>query len=1807
MHQLTSFLARYLSDEVGRILRTPAGREVRPIFRGVSSRLVEKLLSALGGEVGLHLPTVDGADQYVPVFLVGGVSENPVGLASGKCSDSHLLRIRNNPACRCFLTLLSPGTAVNESISSSATYIGVDPAQVRSDLSDDPFVLMLIGHALERLQWPKDQQEAARGVIKQALADASRLDVGFEDREAQWEVIERLFEIASLPTPLPRLLLAALGFPPCDPKELGTKHHLDVLERIGQELESQGISIAFRGWISTAPELSDSLVAAQAYLRSNSVDGSTFGKCPSSWYRLPIAKAVAEDVPKWWDELTLARWDELLHSDTQPNHDLTVSPLEVVGAVGARLPHLFQHAARFNISVADDRPDGIVVNVSVSKGTKNFIARGSVTLSGKHAIFTDESPPDHVSPLRYRFEAVGYSVVTVKAIVLDHYEPGLVVYSRSASKHALFKKAKKAKGQYECDLEFPGVGSHHVDLLYGNHVNIGDRVSSYDASAEESDPQERPINRSGSNTAATLIQTDDESVHEFIAEVEGEELRFRVFVRAFDTPPVGASSEFDRLILEHRASVHRPGGAARVEPAACRASDLEHWVLEDRDSYHPLVLGEDYLEAWSAPQWNRQPILSASPLQHDPRPAPEAFQAPPGYVAARAAIQAALRDGESTVQLLETASIGELMRDEAFRNIVTTYLEEYFKWLKHDYVAAAWVDVMTVHRFDANAAALHPYPHAILLTPLHPIRFGWQSVAQGLLQHAIDHRLRCPAASILDPRSTPDCLCLPCRTPVGKIAPRSYLSVASSSDYWGVLWSGEGDQLRALDDEAGRLIFDKEFGITIDGLASGFSVPQVERAIDEMARIWSAKTTLRVSVTSDTRGSSSCNAGISSWAQKALAEEDPWRAGGGKSLEVFDERGDDLQPEDAELSNLTQVLDSSIRWYSRATDRPKADLAIIAHLGTQSPELDRQGLASPIDAAGLNRVRVRRQCAATDGKFIAESRVGKHEAAPDVVESMPDVVRGASVQLAAIVQAVENRCADAFDSYVFMPNKPSLERAVDNARYCAVSSSDVDPACFFTVSEKSYLWDYDLPSYSRRAGENSGFYLIANESPTIHQATKGALKHLRNDADTDAETISGLLREISRRGVPTLKRLTAGGTASLGEIGVLACLRTLQSEFVESGAGGLFPIRPEGTPLINLVIPVDPFRAYFDELRQGLQLQDFERPDLIAISLRFEGDELSAVKVTPIEVKARASSMSDSQLRDSIDQARVFAEFLQVLAKRASEHSIWGIAHRHLLTSWLDYAFRVYGQLRHLMESTDWHKWHREVLSAILSGRVVPEIDLRCRLFVVGTAKESEKRDMDSDGLDEVLLISHADAYSILIDTEKAVPERLVSVVGDWQLTARVPPVEGRQVQPTGATQRPAPESTGEAGETQPSGGKQPSETIPVPPAPAVIELVPGSPGAEGVRFAVGHTVSTIEPHQRFFYPSNTALNQMNIGIVGDLGVGKTQLVQALIYQLRAQPAANRGYAPNIFILDYKKDYSKPEFVEATGARVVKPEHMPLNLFDVREAPESNKAWLHRSRCFIDILGRVYANIGPVQEQRLKTAVKQAYETASKKSLAAPTLYDVFEAYGDLVGDRLDAPYGIMSDMVDMELFTRDSSTVLPFSEFFNGPVVIDLGYLQDDDKTKNVVVAIMLNLFFAYMITREKKAFLGVDPQLRCIDSFLLVDEANNIMQYEFDVLKKLLLQGREFGIGVMLASQYLSHFRTSNEDYREPLLTWFVHKVPNLTVKDLVGIGLTEVDQSVVDRVKGLANHQCLYKTYDVAGEVIRAKPFYELRAQG
>ena len=147
-----------------------------------------------------------------------------------------------------------------------------------------------------------------------------------------------------------------------------------------------------------------------------------------------------------------------------------------------------------------------------------------------------------------------------------------------------------------------------------------------------------------------------------------------------------------------------------------------------------------------------------------------------------------------------------------------------------------------------------------------------------------------------------------------------------------------------------------------------------------------------------------------------------------------------------------------------------------------------------------------------------------------------------------------------------------------------------------------------------------------------------------------------------------------------------------------------------------------------------------------------------------------------------------------------------------------------------------------------------------------------------------------------------------------------------------------------------------------------------------------------------------------------------------------------------------------------------------------------------------------------------------------------------------------------------------------------------------------------MLNLFYEAMLNFKKKEYIGSNPQLRFIDSYLLVDEADNIMKYEFDVLKQLLLQGREFGTGVILGSQYLISFKSGATNYIEPLLTWFIHKVPQVKINELKQIGMSHADsQSFIEKIQNLDIHQCLYKKSGRSPSIIKGKPFYELYKDG
>jgi hypothetical protein len=192
----------------------------------------------------------------------------------------------------------------------------------------------------------------------------------------------------------------------------------------------------------------------------------------------------------------------------------------------------------------------------------------------------------------------------------------------------------------------------------------------------------------------------------------------------------------------------------------------------------------------------------------------------------------------------------------------------------------------------------------------------------------------------------------------------------------------------------------------------------------------------------------------------------------------------------------------------------------------------------------------------------------------------------------------------------------------------------------------------------------------------------------------------------------------------------------------------------------------------------------------------------------------------------------------------------------------------------------------------------------------------------------------------------------------------------------------------------------------------------------------------------------------------------------------------------------------------------------------------------------------------------------------------------------------------VLNIFVEGEVFDDEIENLVPFSDLLDDKVlVVALSHLGTDQLTKNAIVVLFLNAYYEYMHSRTKWPFVGEDPILRTLNSYLVVDEATNILQYDFSVLKSVLLQGREFGVGVVLASQYLDHFKVGQENYGQALSSWVIHKVPSVSAKQLQSLGVSEATESDAKRISGLGLHEAFYKSLDPDARFVRGIPFFEL----
>ena len=115
-----------------------------------------------------------------------------------------------------------------------------------------------------------------------------------------------------------------------------------------------------------------------------------------------------------------------------------------------------------------------------------------------------------------------------------------------------------------------------------------------------------------------------------------------------------------------------------------------------------------------------------------------------------------------------------------------------------------------------------------------------------------------------------------------------------------------------------------------------------------------------------------------------------------------------------------------------------------------------------------------------------------------------------------------------------------------------------------------------------------------------------------------------------------------------------------------------------------------------------------------------------------------------------------------------------------------------------------------------------------------------------------------------------------------------------------------------------------------------------------------------------------------------------------------------------------------------------------------------------------------------------------------------------------------------------------------------------------------------------------------------------ILVDEADNFLSKNFNSIKKILKEGREFGVGTVLSTQFLNHFSTSENDYSNYILTWVIHRVSEIKTKEvesLFSIESRDQRDNLIKTIKGLEKHQSIVNLAGSPPILIKDKAFWEL----
>ncbi len=1115
-------------------------------------------------------------------------------------------------------------------------------------------------------------------------------------------------------------------------------------------------------------------------------------------------------------------------------------------------------------------------------------------------------------------------------------------------------------------------------------------------------------------------------------------------------------------------------------------------------------------------------------------------------------------------------------------------------------------------------------PEGVLLSPLHPLRLSWSwSVQKAGNELAANEIYRDVASTFL---RFVDGELLPLTGPATRGSerwvgaglapgPREYLSG------WALL---TGTALR--ENHSGKSI--SLLGLELPfGTPSGLDQGGVSAALRDYMRIYPASPQLRIGLAAPSGGEryAETDEAIIAASGDLLARHGDDLPGGIRIIDSSNRRGN--LP--SAVSVLRKILPEAVHarapsghapfeWTTDPARGPASNVDLqfvedtVVRIRAEEIIGDEETVGTSGPALPFNRFRSWRteEVASDVSSFALGTQAESYGALPSFGGALSKFetlkASGAGIKLASELRLGDNLLGD-------------------HARWTITGNRHLDPSVLSAQLRRApgdiALWEWRPAFLSRERQKDSAGSIASTHPYTVLARPSNAFSEeiaalLEACGMASAvNDVRNVITSLGMRGVGLSSLLTMGHTQSLGAIGFALAFKSLRLWELQARPGE-----------IRCVVPMDAVYPLLDVLGIGARaVDDQRRADLLLFTAQLDDDLHCSIGLHPVEVKMRSGerapfpSRGSGQLSDPKEQLeatkRVLEQVGRNLAKVGANLALVNAAFATLVEA----AFslrpeRPSGQV----------PLETNILSKVAAGRASVSASAGTLLWFQVNAFGAggglyEKRSHGPGEPDQFFLNPRAlDELETCAQVERTLAEMVEqgnshirsSALKDFHAEQEV--IETQQDGPTHDVVGNREVTPGGGGnqvrDEEPKAGEQVGTEEEIPKDTQARDI--NTEATLGIEVLVGHRPHGASMERVYFKPSETALNQLNVGVVGDLGTGKTQFLKSMVYQLSRSAQANRGHSPKVFIFDYKRDYSEGEFPDALGARILDPSKgpLPINFFALGTNPEDRMAVqlerVRRANFFCDLLRRI-SGIGQVQRNDLYSSVMQAYQSCAHGH--APSINDVFDVYGAL--GKNDSVVSVLTLLRDLMIFEPDPENTTTFTELFDKSTVLNLSGLGGAGQDIVDIVATMFldNLYTDYMKTLPKEPFINGPDGIyrRKVDSFVLIDEAHHAMARDFDVLMKLMLEGREFGMGVVLSSQFLSHFDAGKHDWGEALSTWVVHNVRNANAKQFERIGFRHNVSRMVQEVTSLETHWAYYRCVNGynEGTLMKGQPFFSL----